>query len=77
MANSNARTGKYQALRRRAEIVEARHARYFDILAKAESSRDLKIHWAKQERLARAELNGLIKLGFIEETNGKAKRAKG
>lgn len=71
MANVSAKTGKYQALRRRAEIVEARHARYLELLSKAESSRDRKIHWAKQERMARAELNSLIKLGFSEGPEAK------
>lgn len=66
MANGNAKTGKYQALRRRKAVLESRLAQIVDLEEKIKGHHDLSLLHRRTASQLRAELSGLIKLGFSE-----------
>lgn len=66
MSNGNAKTGKYQALRRRAEIIEDRLARIRLLDAGVDTHRIISLFHRREAEKLRAELSGLIRLGFSE-----------
>lgn len=66
MANGNAKTGKYQALRRRAEIVEARLAQIESLERRISLHHMTSLLHRRTANQLWAELSGLIKLGFSE-----------